>query len=310
MKGNERVRVKSANKLPLKAAAVLPHEWVFGTFLLATGARLFANSAARSLSVVYFGCLAFALALIFWTERNPTPWRWRVRLASYFVVMGASFYAMRAGVLLLGTPRVDDLLQQWDRNLLGETPAVALEPWLYPRLEDLSMAGYLFFFYYLLAGPAHYCFRDIPLFRKCIVGLFTMYGFAFIGYTLFPAGGPHFSMSFHTALHGPWLVDRTLAAINRGSNTVDVFPSVHVAATVYLLLFDWQHWRRRFWWVLAPCILLWWSTLYLRFHYFVDLLAGVAVALIGWWVARRSYLQPAPSATETRTWATAERVRL
>lgn len=302
--------MKSANQLPLKAAAVLPHEWVFGTFLLATGARLFANSAARSLSVVYFGCLAFALALVFWTERSPTPWRWRIRLASYFVVMGISFYAMRAGVLLLGTPRVDDLLQQWDRNLLGETPAVALEPWLYPPLEDLSMAGYLFFFYYLLAGPAHYCFRDIPLFRKCIVGLFTMYGFAFIGYTLFPAGGPHFSLSFHTALHGPWLVDRTLAAINRGSNTVDVFPSVHVAATVYLLLFDWQHWRRRFWWVLAPCILLWWSTLYLRFHYFVDLLAGVAVALIGWWVARRSYLQPAPSATETRTWATAESVRL
>jgi membrane-associated phospholipid phosphatase len=32
---------------------------------------------------------------------------------------------------------------------------------------------------------------------------------------------------------------------------------------------------------------LWWSTLYLRFHYFVDLLAGVAVALIGVWTANR-----------------------
>jgi len=68
---------------------------------------------------------------------------------------------------------------------------------------------------------------------------------------------------------------------------VDVFPSVHVAASLYLLLFDWQHCRRRFWWVLGPCLVLWWATVYLRFHYFVDLLAGVAVALIGWWMARK-----------------------
>jgi membrane-associated phospholipid phosphatase len=32
---------------------------------------------------------------------------------------------------------------------------------------------------------------------------------------------------------------------------------------------------------------LWCSTLYLRFHYFVDLLAGIVVALIGWWTAQK-----------------------
>jgi membrane-associated phospholipid phosphatase len=68
---------------------------------------------------------------------------------------------------------------------------------------------------------------------------------------------------------------------------VDVFPSVHLAATLYLLLFDWRHGRRRFWVYLLPCVVLWWSTMYLRFHYFVDLLAGVAVALAGWWVAEK-----------------------
>jgi membrane-associated phospholipid phosphatase len=279
--------VKSENKWQPKVAAVLPHEWVFCTFILITGVRLFASSAARGWSFVFFACLASAIVMVFWAERNPTPWRWRVRLSFYFVAMGVCFYAMRAGVPLLGNTRVDDLLQQWDRDLLGETPAVAWEVWLYPWLEDLAMAGYLFFFYYLLAGPGHYCMRDIPVFRKCIVGLFTIYGLAFMGYTVFPAGGPHLSMTFHTSLHGPWLLDLTLNAVNRGSNTVDVFPSVHVAASVYLLLFDWQHWRRRFWWALVPCVVLWWSTMYLRFHYFVDLLAGVAVALIGWWTAQK-----------------------
>ncbi len=266
-------------------APVLPHEWVFSSFLLVTGARLFANSAARDWSFAFFGCIAAGLALILWTGRNPTPWRWRVRLSSCFVIMGISFFAMRASVPLLGNPRVDELLQQWDRALLGETPAVAWEGWLYPWLEDVAMAGYLYFFYYLLGGPAYYCFRDVPRFRQCIVGLFTMYGISFMSYTVLPAGGPHLSMTFHTPLHGPWILDWTLDAVNRGSNTVDVFPSVHVAASMYLLLFDWRYARRRFWWAVLPCTVLWWSTLYLRFHYFVDLVAGVAVALVGWWTA-------------------------
>jgi membrane-associated phospholipid phosphatase len=60
-----------------------------------------------------------------------------------------------------------------------------------------------------------------------------------------------------------------------------------LAASFYLLLFDWKHWRRRFWLLLLPCLLLWFSTLYLRFHYFVDELAGMAAALAGWWMAEK-----------------------
>ncbi len=266
---------------------VLPHEWVFGAFLLLIAIRLLANEAARGWSLVYFGLLLAAIYMVSWTEIEPTAARWRIRLGSYFVVMGIAFYTMGFAIPLLSSQRMDSMLLGWDRALLGETPAVTLEPLLRPWLEDLSMAGYLFFFYYLLAGPFHYARDDLPAFRKCIVGLFTMYGIAFMGYVELPAGGPHLAMTFQTPLHGAWLLNSTLDLVNRGSNSVDVFPSIHLAVSLYLLLFDWNHWRRRFWWVLAPCALLWFSTLYLRFHYFVDLLAGVLVTLIGLWTASR-----------------------
>jgi len=119
-----------------------------------------------------------------------------------------------------------------------------------------------------------------------MVGLFTLYGLAFMGYTFLPAAGPHVYLAFKTPLHG-WLLDWTLGTVNRGSNSMDVFPSVHVAASLYLLAFDWKHWRRRFWWVLLPCLMLCFATVYLRFHYFVDLLAAVMVALAGWWMAEK-----------------------
>jgi membrane-associated phospholipid phosphatase len=269
-------------------AAVLPHEWVFGGFLGFVGLRLFAHGgAARHWSLVFFGCSLAAMGIIYWSERCLTPLRWRLRLLFYPAAMGISFYALGEAVPLLGIPKVDGLLLHWDRALLGETPALTWEPWLRPWLEDLAMADYLFFFYYLIAGPGYYCLQDVRLFRKCIVGLFTMYGLAFMGYTIFPAAGPHCWMSFKTPLQGPWLFDWTIKTVNEGSNSMDVFPSIHLAASFYLLLFDWQHARRRFWWVLTPCLMLWFSTMYLRFHYFVDLLAGVVVALVGWWVARR-----------------------
>jgi membrane-associated phospholipid phosphatase len=273
---------------PQKLTAVLPHEWVFNAFLLLTGLRLWAHGgAAWGWALVFWGCLLADLWVFFWAERTRTFWRWQIRLLIYPAVMGISFYAIGMAVPLLGHPGVDGLLLRWDRALLGETPAVAWESWLRPWAEDLTIAGYLFFFYYLIAGPGHYAIRNLRLFRNCMVGLFTMYGLAFMGYTVLPAGGPHRYMTFATPLHGPLLLDWTLKTLNDGSNCVDVFPSVHLAASLYLMLFDWKHWRRRFWWVLVPCLILCFSTLYLRFHYFVDLLAGVGVALVGWWVAQK-----------------------
>jgi len=266
---------------------VLPHEWIFGTYLLLLGARLFVHGgAARDWSWVFFGCVLACGAVLFWAERSPTPWRWRVRLLTYPAVMGISFYAMGVAVPLLGHGKVDALLLDWDRALLGETPAVAWQRLLHPWMADISMAGYLFFFYYIVAGPGAYCVLNLRAFRKCMVGLFTMYGLAFTGYSVLPAGGPWRWMTFDAPLHGPWVLDWVLNPVNDGSNAVDVFPSVHLAASLYLLMFDWQNGRRRFWVYLLPCVILWWSTIFLRFHYFVDLLGGAVVAMAGWWMAQ------------------------
>lgn len=266
---------------------VLPHEWVFGFYLALTGLRLaLAGGSALAWSMVFWGCLAGSALVISWSGPQPGPLRWRGRLLYYPVIMGICFFAMGKSLPVAGTSKVDALLLEWDRALLGETPSVTWEPWLRPWLADVAMGCYLFFFFYLVTGPGRYCFRDLRLFRKCMVGLFTLYGLAFLGYLVFPAGGPWRWIPFETPLHGPLLLDWTLKPVNLGSNAVDVFPSIHFSATLYLLLFDWCHYRRRFWWVLLPCLILWFATMYLRFHYFVDLLAGAVVALVGWFMGQ------------------------
>ncbi len=284
------VSARAADRPPAGTAGrPLLHELVFGGFLLVTWARLATATGPLSrFTLIFLGCLVGAVVVYFWFQRDPNALRWRLRLLFYPAAMGLTFYTMRHAVPALGRPLVDTSLLELDRRLLGETPSVPYQHWGTPWMNDLLMLGYLFFFVHLVIVPGAYCVRDLPRFRQCIVGLFTLYGVGFLSYTLLPAGGPHRWMTFEVPLQGIVVIPWTLAIVNDGSNGVDVFPSLHFGVSLYLLVFDWWHARRRFWWCLAPCVVLWLSTVLLRFHYFVDLLGGLVVAALGLWAARRA----------------------
>jgi hypothetical protein len=265
---------------------LLPHECVFGFFLVLTWARLVVRAGPFSpSSLAFLGCLLTSIGVILWAGRRPTPWRWRVRLLLYPALMGVSFYTIPSAIALLKVPHTDALLVRWEHALLCEKINRMMQSWEQPQFTDAMMLAYVFFFYYLIAGPAYYCIRDWPRFRQCFTGLFTVYGLGFIGYTVWPAGGPHRFLEFTQPLAGGWLTRLAKPILDDFSNRVDAFPSIHVAVSLYLLVFDAWHYRRRFWRLLAPCIALWVSTVYLRYHYLVDVFAGMALAGIGIWVA-------------------------
>ena len=265
---------------------MLPHEVIFGAFLLVTWLRLVLKQGMwHPLAGLFLACALGAVAVAIWSRGAATPTRWRVRLLYYPAMMGVIFYAMTATVTALGLPLVDAKLAAWDQALLGAQPALWMERWLAPWLTELMALAYLIFFPQLVGVPGAYCVRALEKFRWCISGLFTLYGLGFLGYTLLPARGPYDLLAFTQPLEGWWVSSWALPLYRVASNGVDVFPSIHVAASFYLLGFDARHNRRRFWWLLAPCVLLWLSTVYLRYHYFVDVLAGFAIGLAGLAVA-------------------------
>jgi len=267
---------------------LLPHEWAFSLFLALTWGRLVARTGLTSPpSLALLGCLLASAAVILWSGREPAPWRWRVRLLFYPVLMGLTFYLMPAVVAALEVAHADALLVKWDSALLGQNINLAIQGWNPPVFTDLMMLAYVFFFYYLIAGPAYYCLHDLPRCRQCFAGLFVIYALGFIGYTFLPAGGPHRFLVFDQPLRGGWITGLAKPILDYASNGVDAFPSIHVAISLYLLVFDRWNYRRRFWRLLVPCVALWVSTIYLRYHYCVDVVAGFSLAAIGLWVAAR-----------------------
>jgi hypothetical protein len=265
---------------------LLPHECAFSLFLALTWGRLVARvGLINPLSLAFLGYLLASAAVILWSGSEPAPWRWRVRLLFYPALMGLSFYLMPSVISALGVPRADALLIKWDRAWLGQNFNLAIQGWEPPLVTDALMLAYVFFFYYLIAGPAHYCIHDLPRFRQCFAGLFVVYALGFIGYTFLPAGGPHRFLEFAQPLAGGWITRVAKPILDDASNRVDAFPSIHVAVSMYLLVFDRWHYRRRFWRLFVPCVALWVSTVYLRYHYCVDVVAGFAIAAVGLWVA-------------------------
>jgi hypothetical protein len=270
----------SPNRLPL------PHEFAFNLFLLVVALRC-AGIGAFLGAGSFLALVVVGVALAIWTVQRPTSLRWRLRLLWYPVAMGLSFYLLPWAIALLQVPRADALLSAADAALLGDQAGALLLPLATPALTDLMTLGYVFFFYYLICGPAHYFFRDLALLRACFAGMFVIYALGFSGYLLWPAGGPHLAVRFAADLPLGAIARVVRSFIDTASNGVDVFPSIHAAISLYLLLFDWRNFRARFWRMLMPTTILWVSTVYLRYHYAVDLIAGFAVCLVGWWVARR-----------------------
>jgi len=69
------------------------------------------------------------------------------------------------------------------------------------------------------------------------------------------------------------------------------FPSSHVAAAICVLFFSWPHLLRARYLILAATLALSFATVYCRYHYAVDVVAGALTAAvllpIGEWLYRR-----------------------
>jgi membrane-associated phospholipid phosphatase len=73
---------------------------------------------------------------------------------------------------------------------------------------------------------------------------------------------------------------------NRGGVLGGAFPSSHAALTMVNLFLSYRLHRKLFWWTLAPSALLLIATVYCRYHYALDSIAGVALSVGVIWATR------------------------
>lgn len=257
-----------------------PHEVIFGGFLLVTAARLLAAGGGGGLCLAFAGMAMTIVVMANVATRRPSTTMSRLRLALFPVLVNVVYWQLGPVVEHLGSHNRDAALLRADRIFLTDTPAVLLGTWTPPLLTDFLSGCYLLFFPGVLAAFFVALLRPEPRGARLFDGLIGLYGLGFLGYTLIPAAGPHLAMpeAFPAALTGGWLTRTNAELVASGSNRVDVFPSLHTAITVFLMGSLWPRHRRVFLALLIPAAGLGVAALYLRYHYAVDLLAGLFLA--------------------------------
>jgi len=241
-------------------------------------------------TVMIAGVAVFQAVVLVALRRSASTLLQKLRLASAYVVGLALFSAPRVAVPALGLPIRDGFLLELDRAVWGETPAVLLAPFARPWLTELMSACYLSYHLYFHGALAYALWQPLEKGRRLFEWMFTALPVGVAGYLLVPAMGPLKALqgSFGMPLTGGPITALNDWVVQHGSAVYDVFPSLHVLMTCVLLAHDRREHPRRFQWMLPVAVGLILSTVYLRYHYAIDLLAGFVwfAAVWGWWIWR------------------------
>jgi membrane-associated phospholipid phosphatase len=175
----------------------------------------------------------------------------------------------------------DPMLLRWDLALFGATPSVFFDSWIRDWVtQAMTIAYFLHLVLPPLIGLIWYR-RDLRVFRQFLLAVLVAGIIGSQGYIIVPAIGPGaaFPSLYNHALHGA-TYEKITGLIDTARALRDVFPSLHVAISSIVLWFAWRR-SRLFGAIVLPLVLAnWVSTMYLRYHYMVDVIAGWATAAL------------------------------
>jgi membrane-associated phospholipid phosphatase len=193
----------------------------------------------------------------------------------------------------------DDWLIAVDRWLFGVNPTEWLMQFANPPVTEILQIAYTsFYFLFFVLGTELYRRGNPNLFHYF---MFTVvYGFflSYLGYFAFPAVGPRFTLHDFSRLDadlpGIWLTPYLRWFVNAGgsvpmgvSNELaiagtqrDVFPSGHTMMTLVLMYLSAKFTARVRFAIYVTGSLLIVATVYQRYHYVVDLIAGALFMIL------------------------------
>jgi membrane-associated phospholipid phosphatase len=200
----------------------------------------------------------------------------------------------------------DDYLILIDRFIFRTDPTIALHQIANPILTELLQIVYgTFFFLPVILGIDLIRLKKSEEFNYS--AFIIVYGFciSFIGYILVPAIGPRFTLhNFemnNIELPGLFITDFLREIVNSGesipSGTInpamivqrDAFPSGHTQMTLLVMFLSVKFGSKLKWFFIINGTLLIFATVYLRYHYVVDLIGGLFFMIFTLWSGKYIY---------------------
>lgn len=197
----------------------------------------------------------------------------------------------------------DTYLIAIDKFIFGVNPTEYLFQYSFPVLTEILQIAYsTFFFLPLILIFELQMKKEIQNFKFTAFALVLGFVLSYIGYFLVPAIGPRFTLHefemTNIELPGLWLTNHLREIINAAEavpagtlNPIevvqrDVFPSGHTQMTLIVMYLSYKFKTNFRFFMYVVGTLLIFATVYLRYHYVVDLIGGLLFMILTMYLAK------------------------
>jgi membrane-associated phospholipid phosphatase len=258
------------------------------SFLVVLGILALVGGAVSTgkLLVIYAALALLVICSVLYRKTDPDG-----NKAFYFSTMATVitiiFIFNSLGTLIaeVHPRRYDRLLIALDYAIFGHHPTVWMERFITTGRTAFLQIAYISYYFMPIALAITLIGRSRHAeFEEAWFGIVLCFYLSYLGYLLVPAVGPRFTLeALQTKqLNAGPLITAVQDALNRlEQNKTDAFPSGHTAIALVSLYYAGKTGERVLFGLLLPMVLaLIVSTVYLRYHYAVDVIAGVLLAAV------------------------------
>jgi len=217
------------------------------------------------------------------------------------IIFIVSIYESLGNLIQHLQPDIDPWLVKIDLFIFGVEPTLWIQKWIVPWFTDILSLAYLsYYFIPVVLIAVLYLKHRMTEFDRAMFVLAFGYYISFIGYILFPAVGPRYALThlYSVPLEGSFITDFVRDTLNAlEHNKRDCMPSGHTQIVLMVLFLAYRYEKFLFYLFFPIICGLILSTVYLRYHYVIDLLVGgglgigctiIGHRLYGWWTLRIS----------------------
>jgi len=230
---------------------------------------------ARMVIFILIALLAFLQNR--WAENNMLKF---LRFFFPLMILGYLYHETDYMNNLIFTKNLDPIFSRSEKWIFGMQPALVFAA-RYNTSWFAEIMYFAYFSYYLMLVSIPIYFYSRKQFDLSLQTIFIVVNSLLIFYVIFiilPVAGPQFYFSNRADIPGGFIFGPLMRFIQHtGEAPTAAFPSSHVSLCLILLWVCFRYDQQLFWFLIPFSVLLIFSTVYIRAHYVIDVVAAFLV---------------------------------
>ena len=263
-------------------------------FVLSGTVILFGNTKTEHFKLL-IGARIAAVTIVFTLIKVNTAFNNKItHLLRYFypLIFTAYFYGETGFYNNIFFADLDQIFIQLEQSIFGFQPALFFSL-KYDSFWFNELMFFSYFSYYIIVVVFPlivYIKKRAEFDRIFFIIIFSFYAY-YLVFVVFPVVGPQFYFPAEQAeITHPGLFGKMVKFFqDSGETPTGAFPSSHIGLSWIILLASFKSHKKLFWVILPLAISICFSTVYIKAHYVVDIVAGLISAPLLYFVGNKIY---------------------